>query len=168
MFVYHLFPNEKPTRLKSVSQESELCHSSGFSTGPNLSEMLPQQSAQSLRGHVTSGEHWKLRCLLKTYLFAKFCYCLFVCLLFFSHSTCAKHCKCDAKCTLKVDTVMFVFYDCRLNSCTQTMIFLCFFLQLSVRGKNKKEKLGGFFSRLTKSVDETLLSGQKVSHFCWQ
>ena len=38
-------------------------------------------------------------------------------------------------------------------------------LQLSVRGKNKKEKLGGFFSRLTKSVDETLLSGQKVAHF---
>ena len=37
------------------------------------------------------------------------------------------------------------------------------FLQLSVKGKNKKEKLGGFFSRLTKSVDETLLSGQKVT-----
>ena len=30
-----------------------------------------------------------------------------------------------------------------------------------MRGKNKKEKLGGFFSRITKSVDESLLSGQK-------
>lgn len=33
--------------------------------------------------------------------------------------------------------------------------------QLSVRQKNKKEKLGGFFKNLTKSADEVLLSGQK-------
>ena len=44
-------------------------------------------------------------------------------------------------------------------------VFVFFPPQLSVRGKNKKEKLGGFFSRLTKSVDETLLSGQKVTLF---
>ncbi|KAL8585213.1 Sorting nexin-6 [Nucella lapillus] len=40
-------------------------------------------------------------------------------------------------------------------------VFLEFEGDLSVRGKNKKEKLGGFFSRITKSVDESLLSGQK-------
>ncbi|KAK7104300.1 sorting nexin-6-like [Littorina saxatilis] len=40
-------------------------------------------------------------------------------------------------------------------------VFLEYEGDLSVRGKNKKEKLGGFFSRLTKSVDESLLSGQK-------
>ena len=35
-------------------------------------------------------------------------------------------------------------------------------LQLNVRGKNKKEKLGGLFKGLAKGVDEVLLSGQKV------
>jgi len=35
--------------------------------------------------------------------------------------------------------------------------------QLSVRGKNKKEKLGGFFKTITKSADEVLLSSQKAS-----
>ena len=35
--------------------------------------------------------------------------------------------------------------------------------QLSVRGKNKKEKLGGFFKTITKSADEVLLSNHKVS-----
>ena len=40
----------------------------------------------------------------------------------------------------------------------------CFFLlmQLNVRGKNKKERLGGLFKGLAKGVDEVLLSGQKV------
>lgn len=33
--------------------------------------------------------------------------------------------------------------------------------QLSVRGKNKKEKIGSLFRSLTKSADEVLLSGQK-------
>ena len=38
-----------------------------------------------------------------------------------------------------------------------------FFLsQLNVRGKNKKEKLGGLFKGLAKGVDEVLLSSQKV------
>jgi len=34
--------------------------------------------------------------------------------------------------------------------------------QLSVRGKNKKEKIGGFFKFVTKTADEVLLSSQKV------
>lgn len=40
---------------------------------------------------------------------------------------------------------------------------MCDSFQLSVRGKNKKEKLGGFFKIITKSADEVLLSSQKVS-----
>ena len=36
-------------------------------------------------------------------------------------------------------------------------------LQMSVRGKNKKERLGGFFKSITKTADEVLISGQKVS-----
>ena len=35
-------------------------------------------------------------------------------------------------------------------------------MQLNVRGKNKKERLGGLFKGLAKGVDEVLLSGQKV------
>ena len=44
-------------------------------------------------------------------------------------------------------------------------IFKSFFfllMQLNVRGKNKKERLGGLFKGLAKGVDEVLLSGQKV------
>ena len=37
------------------------------------------------------------------------------------------------------------------------------FFQLSVRGKNKKEKLSGFFRNMTQSADEVLLSNQKVT-----
>ena len=37
-------------------------------------------------------------------------------------------------------------------------------LQLSVRGKNKKEKLGGFFRIITQSADEVILSTSKVCH----
>ena len=37
-----------------------------------------------------------------------------------------------------------------------------FVFQLSVRGKNKKEKLGGFFKSITKTADEVLLSSHKV------
>ena len=33
--------------------------------------------------------------------------------------------------------------------------------QLSVRGKNKKEKISGFFKSVTQSADEVLLSNQK-------
>lgn len=33
--------------------------------------------------------------------------------------------------------------------------------QLSVRGKNSKEKLSGFFRTVTQSVDEVLLTNQK-------
>ncbi|CAC5405054.1 SNX5_6_32 [Mytilus coruscus] len=40
-------------------------------------------------------------------------------------------------------------------------VFLEYDQDLSVRGKNKKEKLGGFFKILTKTADEVLLSGQK-------
>ncbi|XP_045160858.1 sorting nexin-6-like [Mercenaria mercenaria] len=40
-------------------------------------------------------------------------------------------------------------------------VFLSFDQELSVRGKNKKEKIGGFFKTITKSADEVLLSGQK-------
>ncbi|XP_076463964.1 sorting nexin-6-like [Babylonia areolata] len=40
-------------------------------------------------------------------------------------------------------------------------VFLEYEGDLSVRGKKKMEKLGGFFSRITKTVDESLLSGQK-------
>ena len=39
---------------------------------------------------------------------------------------------------------------------------MCYFhLQLSVRGKNKKEKISGFFKTVTQSADEVLLSNQK-------
>ncbi|XP_041352719.1 sorting nexin-6-like isoform X2 [Gigantopelta aegis] len=40
-------------------------------------------------------------------------------------------------------------------------VFLEFEGDLSVRGKNKKEKLGGFFKSITKTADEALLSSQK-------
>ncbi|KAL3874342.1 hypothetical protein ACJMK2_037370 [Sinanodonta woodiana] len=40
-------------------------------------------------------------------------------------------------------------------------VFLEYEQDLSVRGKNKKEKLGGFFKSLTKTADEVLLSGHK-------
>ncbi|GAB1599875.1 sorting nexin-6-like isoform X1 [Argonauta hians] len=40
-------------------------------------------------------------------------------------------------------------------------VFLEYGQDLSVRGKNKKEKLGGFFKSITKSADEVLLSNQK-------
>uniref|UniRef100_A0ABM0MJ38 Sorting nexin-6-like n=1 Tax=Saccoglossus kowalevskii TaxID=10224 RepID=A0ABM0MJ38_SACKO len=40
-------------------------------------------------------------------------------------------------------------------------VFLEYDQELSVRGKNKKEKLGGIFKTFTKSMDEVLLSGQK-------
>lgn len=45
------------------------------------------------------------------------------------------------------------------------IVFKSFFfllIQLNVRGKNKKERLGGLFKGLAKGVDEVLLSGQKV------
>lgn len=44
--------------------------------------------------------------------------------------------------------------------CFQIIFFLL--IQLNVRGKNKKERLGGLFKGLAKGVDEVLLSGQKV------
>lgn len=40
--------------------------------------------------------------------------------------------------------------------------FFSLLMQLNVRGKNKKERLGGLFKGLAKGVDEVLLSGQKV------
>ncbi|XP_048733107.2 sorting nexin-6-like [Ostrea edulis] len=40
-------------------------------------------------------------------------------------------------------------------------VFLSFDQDLSVRGKNKKEKIGGFFKSITKTADEVLLSNQK-------
>ncbi|KAK3093542.1 hypothetical protein FSP39_017028 [Pinctada imbricata] len=40
-------------------------------------------------------------------------------------------------------------------------VFLEFDQDLSVRGKNKKEKLGGFFKSITKTADEVILSNQK-------
>ena len=46
---------------------------------------------------------------------------------------------------------------------TKTFEYPLFLFQLSVRGKNKKEKLGGFFKTITKSADEVLLSNHKVS-----
>lgn len=44
------------------------------------------------------------------------------------------------------------------------MVCLAYNLQLSVRGKNKKEKISGFFKTVTQSADEVLLSNQKVSN----
>jgi sorting nexin-5/6/32 len=41
------------------------------------------------------------------------------------------------------------------------IFFVVAALQLSVRGKNSKEKLSGFFKTVTQSVDEVLLSNQK-------
>jgi len=41
------------------------------------------------------------------------------------------------------------------------VVLLCILSQLSVRGKNSKEKLSGFFRTVTQSVDEVLLSNQK-------
>ena len=43
------------------------------------------------------------------------------------------------------------------------IIFIILLLKLNVRGKNKKEKLGGLFKGLAKGVDEVLISGQKVN-----
>lgn len=40
-------------------------------------------------------------------------------------------------------------------------VFLEYDKDLCAKGKNKKEKLGGFFRIITKSADEVLLSGQK-------
>jgi len=40
-------------------------------------------------------------------------------------------------------------------------VFLEYNEDLNVRGKNKKEIVGGFFTKVTKSADEMLLSGQK-------
>lgn len=40
-------------------------------------------------------------------------------------------------------------------------VFLEYNEELNVRGKNKKEIVGGFFTKVTKSADEMLLSGQK-------
>ncbi|XP_050405287.1 sorting nexin-6 [Patella vulgata] len=40
-------------------------------------------------------------------------------------------------------------------------VFLEFDSDLSVRGKNKKEKIGGFFKTITKTADEALLAQQK-------
>nr|XP_022332612.1 sorting nexin-6-like isoform X2 [Crassostrea virginica] len=40
-------------------------------------------------------------------------------------------------------------------------VFLSFDQDLSVRGKNKKEKIGGFFKSITKTADEVLLANQK-------
>lgn len=37
-----------------------------------------------------------------------------------------------------------------------------FFFQLSVRGKNKKEKLEDFFKNMVKSADGVIVSGVKV------
>ena len=37
-------------------------------------------------------------------------------------------------------------------------------IQLSVRGKNKKEKISGFFRNVTQSADEAILSNHKVIH----
>ena len=41
-------------------------------------------------------------------------------------------------------------------------VIILSFSKLNVRGKNKKEKLGGLFKGLAKGVDEVLISGQKV------
>ncbi|CAL1530690.1 unnamed protein product [Lymnaea stagnalis] len=40
-------------------------------------------------------------------------------------------------------------------------VFLEYAGDMSVRGKNKKERLGGFFKSITKTADEVLISGQK-------
>ena len=41
-------------------------------------------------------------------------------------------------------------------------LYYVFHLQLSVRGKNKKEKISGFFRNVTQSADEAILSNHKV------
>ena len=41
------------------------------------------------------------------------------------------------------------------------IIMPCLFSQLLVRGKNRKERLSGFFKNVSMSVDEVLLSSQK-------
>ncbi|XP_059150039.1 sorting nexin-6-like [Physella acuta] len=40
-------------------------------------------------------------------------------------------------------------------------VFLEYAGDMSVRGKNKKERIGGFFKSITKTADEVLISGQK-------
>ena len=46
--------------------------------------------------------------------------------------------------------------------CCFMAIFMCPSLQLAVRGKNAKEKIGSLWKGLSKSVDESLvLRGQK-------
>jgi len=46
------------------------------------------------------------------------------------------------------------------NHVRSVIVYGCW-CQLSVRGKNSKEKLSGFFKTVTQSVDEVLLSNQK-------
>lgn len=51
-----------------------------------------------------------------------------------------------------------------------TFVYVCFSLtsllsQLSVRGKNKKEKLEDFFKNVVKSADGVLVAGVKVIVF---
>jgi len=69
--------------------------------------------------------------------------------------------------TFKKTVAMHEVFLCRLaehpvfRNDMNFRIFLEYTDELSVRGKNKKEKLGGFFRSITKSADEVLLSGQK-------
>lgn len=50
-------------------------------------------------------------------------------------------------------------------NCHSLIQIILFLMQLNVRSKNKKERLGGLFKGLAKGVDEVLLSGQKVSNW---
>lgn len=61
----------------------------------------------------------------------------------------------------KIQSLVFQMDNTFVNN--RFEIILSF--KLNVRGKNKKERLGGLFKGLAKGVDEVLLSGQKVKNY---
>lgn len=69
--------------------------------------------------------------------------------------------------TFKKTVAMHEVFLCRLaghptlRKDSNFKVFLEYKGELNVRGKNKKERLGGLFKSMTKGVDEMLLSGQK-------
>lgn len=59
-------------------------------------------------------------------------------------------------------TVVLFFFKAFIASRKLTNLANEFVFQLSVRGKNKKEKLEDFFKNMVKSADGVIVSGVKV------
>ncbi len=59
---------------------------------------------------------------------------------------------------------VFLEYKEDVKNKTLENFFILFeIFQLSVRGKNAKEQISGFFKTLTKTADEVILANQKVN-----